>query len=272
MPRYKLIIEYDGRPFVGWQRQDNGPSVQAVIERAVKAFCGETVTIGGAGRTDSGVHALGQVAHLDLAKAWPAETVLNALNFHCQPDPVALLGCELVHDGFDARFSAIRRHYRYRIINRPAPLTHEKGLAWHVKRGPLDADAMHRAAQVLVGHHDFTTFRHSRCQAKSPVKTLERFSVRREGIAVIAECASRSFLHNQVRSMVGTLKLVGEGRWTAEDVAAALAARDRRACGPVAPAEGLYLTQVDYRSATDDLAARNAYLDGPEAPADDDWE
>ncbi|SDT89111.1 tRNA pseudouridine(38-40) synthase TruA [Stappia sp. ES.058] len=268
MPRYKITVDYDGRPFVGWQRQDNGPSVQAVIERAIRAFAGETVSIGGAGRTDSGVHALGQVAHLDLEKDWPAATVLGALNFHCQPDPVALLDCEKMHDGFDARFSAIRRHYRYRIANRVAPLTHDRGLAWHVKK-PLDADAMHEAAQVFVGRHDFTTFRHTRCQAKSPWKTLEAFRVRREGEVVIAECSSRSFLHNQVRSMVGTLRLVGDGRWTAEDVAQALAARDREACGPVAPPDGLYLTRVDYRSAEEDRASRAAWLAEAEAEAEE---
>ncbi|WP_186387396.1 tRNA pseudouridine(38-40) synthase TruA [Stappia sp. TSB10P1A] len=261
MPRYKLTVDYDGRPFVGWQRQANGPSVQAVIERAVTAFSGETVTIGGAGRTDAGVHATGQVAHLDLEKDWPAATVLGALNFHCQPDPVAILACEKMQEGFDARFSAIRRHYRYRIVNRLAPLTHDLGLAWHVKK-PLDAEAMHAAAQVFVGHHDFTTFRHSRCQAKSPWKTLEAFSVRREGESIIAECSSRSFLHNQVRSMVGTLRLVGEGRWGAEDVARALAARDREACGPVAPPDGLYLTRVDYRPAEEDAALLAAYRAG----------
>lgn len=258
MPRYKLTVEYDGRPFVGWQRQSNGPSVQAVIERAIRAFCGEEVTIGGAGRTDTGVHGLGQVAHADLTKDWPAETVMGALNFHCQPDPVAILACEKMHEGFDARFSAIRRSYRYRIFNRLPPLTHELGLSWHVKTD-LDAGAMHEAAQVFVGHHDFTTFRHSRCQAKSPEKTLETFSVRREGQIVIAECSSRSFLHNQVRSMVGTLRLVGDGRWTADDVRAALAARDRKACGPVAPADGLYLTRVDYRTAEEDVAAASAW-------------
>lgn len=258
MPRYKITIEYDGRPFVGWQRQDNGPTVQAVIERAVKSFSGETVTIGGAGRTDSGVHATGQVAHIDLEREWPAKTVMNALNFHCQPDPVAILACETTGPGFDARFSAIRRHYLYRIVNRPHPLTYDKGLAWHVKP-PLDAEAMHDAAQELVGHHDFTTFRHTRCQAKSPWKTMERIAVYRQSDSVYLECSSRSFLHNQVRSMVGTLKLVGEGRWTRADVKKALDARDRKACGPVAVAEGLYLTQVDYRSPAEDAAALADY-------------
>ncbi|WP_417688001.1 tRNA pseudouridine(38-40) synthase TruA [Roseibium sp.] len=258
MPRYKFTVEYDGRPFCGWQRQANGPSVQAVIERAIKAFSGEEVTIGGAGRTDTGVHATGQVAHADLEKDWPVETVMGAMNFHCQPDPVVLLAVEKMHEGFDARFSAIRRSYRYRIFNRIPPLTHERGLAWHVKPD-LDADAMNEAAQEFVGHHDFTTFRHSRCQAKSPEKTLETFTVRREGEVVIAECSSRSFLHNQVRSMVGTLRLVGEGKWTPQDVRDALAARDRKACGPVAPADGLYLTRVDYRSREADIEAAEAW-------------
>lgn len=252
MPRYKLTVEYDGRPFCGWQRQANGPSVQAVIERAVQAFTGEVVTIGGAGRTDTGVHATGQVCHIDLVKPWPVRTIMGAMNFHCQPDPVVILDCTEMHEGFDARFSAIRRSYRYRIHNRVPPLTHQRGLAWHVKPD-LDADAMHEAAQEFVGHHDFTTFRHSRCQARSPEKTLEEFRVYRERELVIAECSSRSFLHNQVRSMVGTLRLVGEGKWGTGDITRALQARDRNACGPVAPADGLYLTRVDYRSAEMDI-------------------
>ncbi|WP_068083349.1 tRNA pseudouridine(38-40) synthase TruA [Polycladidibacter stylochi] len=266
MPRYKVTVEYDGRPFYGWQRQGIEPTVQGVIERAIKAFCGETVTIGGAGRTDSGVHATGQVAHIDLAKDWPAKTVKNALNFHCQPDPVVIMDCEKAGIGFDSRFSAIRRHYRYRIINRPEPLTFDHGLGWHVKP-VLDADAMHEASQVLIGHHDFTTFRHSKCQAKSPWKTMERMAVYRREENVFLECSSRSFLHNQVRSMVGTLRLVGEGRWNKEDVRAALAACDRAACGPVAVPEGLYLTQVDYRSAEEDAASFHDYLET--LPADE---
>ncbi|MHA7774830.1 tRNA pseudouridine(38-40) synthase TruA [Roseibium sp. M-1] len=251
MPRYKLTVEYDGRPFCGWQRQANGPSVQAVIERAIKAFSGEEVSIGGAGRTDTGVHATGQVCHADLSKSWPVRTVMGALNFYCLPDPVVILDAEEMHEGFDARFSAIRRAYRYRIHNRVPPLTHQRGLAWHVKPD-LDEKAMHEAAQEFVGHHDFTTFRHTRCQAKSPEKTLEEFRVYREGEFVIAECASRSFLHNQVRSMVGSLRLVGEGKWGGGDITKALQARDRAACGPVAPADGLYLTRVDYRSVEKD--------------------
>ncbi|KZL23778.1 MULTISPECIES: tRNA pseudouridine(38-40) synthase TruA [unclassified Pseudovibrio] len=275
MPRYKITIDYDGRPFVGWQRQDNGPTAQGVIERAIKSFTGETVTIGGAGRTDSGVHATGQVAHLDLAKDWPAETVKNALNFHTQPDPVAILACEKAGLGFDARFSAIRRHYRFKIANRLEPLTHDLGLAWHVKP-ELDAEAMNDAAQVLLGHHDFTTFRHTRCQAKSPWKTMERICVYRQGYHVFLECSSRSFLHNQVRSMVGSLRLVGEGRWTKDDLRAALEACDRQACGPVAVPEGLYLTQVDYRTPKEDEASFLAYQDSlksvgaDEAPADEE--
>ncbi|NVK36223.1 MAG: tRNA pseudouridine(38-40) synthase TruA [Rhodobacteraceae bacterium] len=266
MPRYKLIVEYDGRPFCGWQRQSNGPSVQAVLERAVKAFSGETVAVGGAGRTDTGVHGLGQVAHVDLEKDWPARTIMGAMNHHCLPDPVSILSVEKMHEGWDSRFSAIRRSYRYKIINRVPPLTHDLGLAWHVK-ADLDAEAMNEAAQVFVGHHDFTTFRHTRCQARNPEKTLEQFSVYRQGDAVFAECASRSFLHNQVRSMVGTLRLVGDGKWNAQDVRDALAARDRKACGPVAPADGLYLTRVDYRSVEED-ARNRAEWKGQQVVAD----
>jgi tRNA pseudouridine38-40 synthase len=245
MPRFKLTIEYDGGPFVGWQRQANGRSVQQALEEAVAAFCGEQVTLRGAGRTDAGVHALGQVAHLDLARDWPEETVRDALNAHLRPDPVAVLAVEAAAADFDARFSAVKRHYRYRIVNRRAPLALEAGRAWQVAR-PLDASAMHEAAQTLVGTHDFTTFRSSECQAKSPVKTLDELTARRDGETVLIEASARSFLHNQVRSIAGSLKLVGEGRWQAADLAAALAARDRAACGPVAPPGGLYLVRVDY--------------------------
>lgn len=245
MPRYKLTIEYDGGPFVGWQRQANGRSVQQAIEEAVAAFSGEQVTLRGAGRTDTGVHALGQVAHLDLARDWPAETISGALNAHLRPEPVAVLTAEPALPDFDARFSAVQRHYRFRIVNRRAPLALEAGHAWQVAR-PLDASAMHDAAQHLVGTHDFTTFRSSECQAKSPLKTLDALTARRDGEAVIIEASARSFLHNQVRSIAGSLKLVGEGRWQAADLAAALAARDRAACGPVAPPGGLYLVRVDY--------------------------
>jgi tRNA pseudouridine38-40 synthase len=245
MPRYKLTIEYDGTPFVGWQVQDNGVSVQGVLAEAVLAFAGERAVVGGAGRTDAGVHALGQVAHVDLAKDWPADTVRDALNAHLRPHPIAVLLAERVADDFDARFSAIKRHYRYRIVNRRADLALEALRAWRIPR-PLDAAAMHDAAQRLVGRHDFTTFRSTECQAKSPVKTLDRLDVARDGDEVRITAIARSFLHNQVRSMVGSLVHVGEGKWSADDLAAALAARDRTACGQVAPPQGLYLVRVEY--------------------------
>ena len=245
MPRYKLLIEYDGAPFVGWQRQAAGRSVQGAIEAAVAGFCGETVRASGAGRTDAGVHALGQVAHLDLAKAWPAGTVRDALNAHLKPDPIAVLAAETVAADFDARFSARRRHYRYRIVNRRAPLAVDAGRAFRVPQ-PLDAAAMQDAAGRLVGRHDFTTFRAAECQAKSPVKTVDRIAVVRHGDLVTIEVSARSFLHSQVRSFAGSLIEVGTGKWTAADLAAALTARDRAACGPVAPPEGLYLVAVDY--------------------------
>jgi tRNA pseudouridine38-40 synthase len=245
MPRYKLTIEYDGTPFVGWQVQDNGASVQGAVADAVLAFAGERAAIAGAGRTDAGVHALGQVAHVDLAKDWPPDTVRDALNAHLRPHPVAVLLAERVADDFDARFSAIRRHYRYRIINRRADLALDVHRAWRVPR-PLDAGAMQDAAQRLVGRHDFTTFRSTECQAKSPVKTLDRLDVTRDGDEVDVIAVARSFLHNQVRSMVGSLVHVGEGKWSADDLAAALAARDRTACGQVAPPQGLYLVRVEY--------------------------
>jgi tRNA pseudouridine38-40 synthase len=245
MPRYKLTIEYDGTPFVGWQMQDNGLSVQGLLANAVLAFTGEGAAVGGAGRTDAGVHALGQVAHVDLAKDWPTDTVRDALNAHLRPHPVAVLLAERVADDFDARFSAIKRHYRYRIVNRRADLALDAQRAWRIPR-PLDATAMHDAAQRLVGRHDFTTFRSTECQAKSPVKTLDRLDVTREGDEVDVIAVARSFLHNQVRSMVGSLVHVGEGKWNADDLAEALAARDRTACGQVAPPQGLYLLRVEY--------------------------
>lgn len=247
MPRYRLTIEYDGTPYAGWQRQENGASVQAAVEQAILAFCGEDVRIRGAGRTDAGVHALGQVAHLDLDKDWPADTVRDALNAHLVKagESVVILATSRADDDFDARFSATARHYLYRIVNRRAPLAIEKHRAWWVPRS-LDHEAMHAAAQVLVGRHDFTTFRSVQCQAKSPVKTLDRLDVARHGETVEIRAAARSFLHNQVRSLAGTLKQVGEGRWSANDVKTALEARDRSACGPVAPPDGLYLLRVDY--------------------------
>jgi tRNA pseudouridine38-40 synthase len=245
MPRYKLLIEYDGTPFVGWQIQANGVSVQGVITAAIEAFCGERVHVQGAGRTDAGVHALGQVAHVDLAKDWDTDTVRDALTAKLRPHPVAVLAAELVPDTFEARFSAIKRHYRYCIVNRRADLALARHRAWRVPR-PLDAPAMHAAAQRLVGKHDFTTFRDTECQAKSPVKTLDQLDVSRDGDDVTVVTSARSFLHSQVRSMVGSLVAVGEGRWSADDLSAALEARDRAACAPVAPPEGLYLVRVDY--------------------------
>jgi tRNA pseudouridine38-40 synthase len=245
MPRYKLVIEYDGAPFVGWQVQHNGVSVQAVLEAAVTAFCGEHVHVQGAGRTDAGVHALGQVAHVDLTKDWEADTVRDAINAHLRPHPVAVLTAAQAADDFDARFSARQRHYLYRIINRRPDLALDAGRAWRAPR-PLDAAVMHAAAQRLVGKHDFTTFRATECQAKSPVKTLERFDVERHGDELRVHASARSFLHHQVRSMVGSLVQVGDGRWSADDLGRALAACDRRACGPVAPPDGLYLVRVDY--------------------------
>ena len=245
MPRYKLTIEYDGSPFAGWQIQAADLTVQGVLTAAIAAFSGERAMVQGAGRTDAGVHARGQVAHVDLGKDWDTDTVRDALNAHLRPYPVAVLSAEKVPDDFNARTSAVKRHYLYRIINRRPDLTLEAGRAWRVPR-PLDTESMHTAAQRLVGKHDFTTFRSTECQAKSPVKTLDRLDVRRAAGEIEITASARSFLHNQVRSMVGSLKLVGDGKWTRDDLAAALEAKDRAACGPVAPPDGLYLTKVDY--------------------------
>ena len=245
MPRYRLLIEYDGRPYHGFQRQTDLASVQGALERAVRAFCGEDVRVNAAGRTDTGVHATGQTAHIDLQKDWAAATVRNALNAYLVDEPIAILEAEVAAPDWHSRFSATERRYRYVILNRISPPALDKGRVWHVKK-PLDAEAMHAAAQVLIGHHDFTTFRDLACQAKSPMKTLDLAVVRREADAVVLEFASRSFLHRQVRSMTGTLAEVGIGRWTKADVADALAAKDRKACGPVAPSDGLYLTGVGY--------------------------
>jgi len=245
MPRYKLTIEYDGAPFCGWQLQDNALSVQGALETAVEAMCGAPVRVHGAGRTDAGVHALGQVAHCDIAKAFAADRLRDGLNAHLRPHPIAVREVEIVPETFEARFSAKKRHYLYRIRNTRANLALDIGRVWRVPRR-LDADAMHEAAQRLIGKHDFTTFRDTECQAKSPEKTLDQLDVTREGDAIDIVTSARSFLHSQVRSMVGSLVWVGEGRWSADDLAAALAARNRAACGPVAPPEGLYLVKVDY--------------------------
>ena len=243
--RFALTLEFDGGPFIGLQRQDHGPSVQQAVEEAVHAVTGETVTMHSAGRTDSGVHALAMRSHVEIAKAIEPFRLMEALNAHLRPNPIAVTACEVKPGDWHARFSCIGRRYLYRIANRRAPLTLEKGRAWHVGK-PLDVAAMHRAAQVLVGSHDFTTFRSVHCQAKDPVKTLDRLAVRREGDLVLVEAAARSFLHHQVRSMVGTLALVGQGQWAVEDVARALEARDRAELGLNAPPEGLYFVEALY--------------------------
>jgi tRNA pseudouridine38-40 synthase len=251
VPRYKLTIEYDGTGLVGWQRQANGLSVQEALETAFANFCGQRVTVHGAGRTDAGVHALAQCAHLDLSKRVLPEVLRSAINHHLRPAAISVTAAEAVTHDFDARLSAIRRIYLYRILNRRAPPALERGRVWQVAP-PLDVEAMRQGAQHLVGHHDFSTFRDSLCQAKSPLKTLDVLEVRRAGDEIHIEARARSFLHHQVRNMAGTLKLVGLRRWHPDDVARALAAHDRRAGGPTAPAEGLYLVAVRY----DDGAAR----------------
>lgn len=249
MARYKLTIEYDGRPFVGWQRQANGLSVQQAVEEAITRFCGEDIRITAAGRTDAGVHAIGQVAHADIARPTDPATVRDALNFHLKPLPVAILAAEEVDERFDARTSAILRAYRYRIVNRRAPLALEAGQAWQVSR-PLDAASMHEAAQHLVGHHDFTSFRAAECQAKSPMRTMDRLDVVRRGEAVEIEAEARSFLHHQIRNIAGTLKLVGEGKRPPGWVAEVLAARRRAAAGATAPPDGLCFLWVRYSDAS----------------------
>lgn len=245
MPRYRLDIEYDGGPFKGWQAQANGPSVQASVERAIEAFSGEAVRIAAAGRTDTGVHATGQVAHVDLTKAWPARTVMEAINAHLVPEPVSILRTEQVPDDFHARFSAVGRRYLYRILHRRAAPALDRGRVWWIKK-PLDVNAMVAAAASLIGNHDFTTFRDAQCQAQSPVKTLDEAHVRAVGQEVHLEFAARSFLHRQVRSMTGSLVEVGMKRWPVDELGKALAAADRTRCGTVAPPEGLYLTKVEY--------------------------
>lgn len=245
MPRYRITIEYDGGSFSGWQRQENAASVQQVIEEAIGRFSNEAVTVFGAGRTDAGVHALGQTAHFDLGREFRTDTVRDAINFYLKKMPVSVLGCEAADGNFHARFDAVGRVYRYRIINRRSPLALNRGYRWWVPT-PLDAHAMDRAAKVFLGVHDFTTFRAAICQSKSPVKSVDVLDVERQGDEISIRAEARSFLHHQVRNFVGALKLVGEGKWTADDVRAALAARNRCAGGPTAPAHGLYLVKVIY--------------------------
>lgn len=247
MPRYRMVVEYDGTTYVGWQRQENGHSVQSALEGGILSLTGETVTIRGAGRTDSGVHALGQVIHADLSREWKEYKLRNALNAHLAlaNEQVSVLDVKAVGLEFDARFSALRRHYLYRIVNRPARLAIEANRAWWVPKH-LDHEAMHAAAQRLIGKHDFSTFRSAHCQANSPVRTLDRLDVTRQGNVIEIRATAQSFLHNQIRSFAGTLKLAGEGKMTPDDVQTALEARDRKYCGPVAPPEGLYFMQVDY--------------------------
>jgi tRNA pseudouridine38-40 synthase len=243
--RYRLTVEYDGTGFVGWQRQSNGPTVQQVLEEAVTAFCGEVTVVQGAGRTDAGVHATGQVAHVDIARSDDAETVAAALNYYLRPVPVAVLAASVVDTGFHARFSAVGRRYHYSILNRRARPALDRDRVWWIP-APLDAAAMHAAAQLLVGKHDFTSFRAANCQARSPIRTLSRLDVSRDGDVISIDAAAPSFLYHQVRNLAGTLKLVGEGKWQAADVETALAARDRAAGGPTAPPGGLCLTGVEY--------------------------
>jgi tRNA pseudouridine38-40 synthase len=245
MARWKLTIEYDGRPFMGWQHQPHGPSIQAEIEQAILKFSGESVRLHGAGRTDAGVHALGQVAHFDLGKETTGKTVREALNAYLRPLPISVLDAETPPAGFDARLSARRRRYLYRVLNRPARPALDIGRAWHVPY-ELDVEAMREATKPLLGKHDFTSFRAAECQAKSPVKTLDRLDILQDGTALDFAVAARSFLHHQVRNMVGTLMLVGRGKWNPDQVAEALAARNRSAAGPTAPPDGLYLVAVEY--------------------------
>jgi tRNA pseudouridine38-40 synthase len=245
MPRYKLTIEYDGRPFCGWQRQAHDLSVQQVLEEAIARFSGETVTTQAAGRTDAGVHALGQVVSFDLSREWDPFKIREALNYHTKPHPVAIIEAEAVPDTFEARFSATARHYEYRILNRRARAALDDGKVWHVPV-VLDAEVMHAAAQLILGRHDFSTFRAAECQANSPIRTLDRFDVSRQAEMIVVTASARSFLHSQVRSMVGSLKLVGDGKWTPRDFRAVLDAADRSRCGPLAPPDGLYLTGVSY--------------------------
>jgi tRNA pseudouridine38-40 synthase len=243
--RFKIVVEFDGRPFMGWQRQPHGPSVQAVIEDAAQTICQEQITVHAAGRTDAGVHGLGMVAHLDVARDISPFRLMEGLNACVRPNPVAILSCEPVADDFHARFSCLARHYEYRVVNRRSPLTLDVGKAWRIVTA-LDAEAMHAAAQALVGLHDFTTFRSVHCQSASPVKTLDRLDVARSSDRISIFASARSFLHHQVRSMVGCLAMVGEGKWSVDDLKIALDARDRRALGFNAPPDGLYFVKADY--------------------------
>jgi tRNA pseudouridine38-40 synthase len=245
MSRFKITIEYDGSPYLGWQRQAEGRTVQGVVEEAIRRLSGETVTIRGAGRTDTGVHAYGQVAHFDLMSGFDADTIRDGLNAHLKLEPIVVIAAAAASADFDARLSATARHYHYRILNRRSPPAVDRGRVWHMPQ-PLDLVAMRLGAAALVGNHDFTTFRSAECQAKTPVKTLDRLDVERYGEEICIEASARSFLHSQVRSMVGTLVKVGTGAWPAERVAEALEARDRAECGPLAPPHGLYLVAVDY--------------------------
>ncbi len=243
--RFKIVIEYDGRSFMGWQRQAHGPTVQAAIEDAAQTICQAQITVHAAGRTDAGVHGLGMVAHFDVNRTITPFRLMEGLNARLRPAPVAILSCEPVADDFHARFSCLARHYEYRIINRRPPLTLDAGKAWRIA-APLDATAMHATAQALVGLHDFTTFRSVHCQSASPVKTLDRLDVTRSDDRISIFASARSFLHHQVRSMVGCLAMVGEGKWSADDLKSALEARDRRALGFNAPPDGLYFLRADY--------------------------
>ncbi|UZK67196.1 tRNA pseudouridine(38-40) synthase TruA [Sphingomonas sp. M1-B02] len=245
MTRFALTVEYDGRPFMGWQRQDHGPSVQQALEDAAFAVTGERTAVHAAGRTDAGVHALGMRAHLDIARAITPFRLMEALNARVRPHPVAVLDCVAVPDDWHSRFSCLGRHYEYRIVQRRAPLTWEAGLAWRIA-AELDEAAMQAGAQQLVGRHDFTTFRSAHCQADSPLRTLDRLDVTREGDRIVVRASARSFLHHQVRSMVGCLALVGQGKWTSADMRSALEARDRAALGFNAPSDGLFFVAADY--------------------------
>jgi len=248
MPRYKIIVEYDGTGFHGWQHQRDGNSVQESIETAITAFCGESRRVQAAGRTDSGVHATHQVIHVDLEKDWPKDTVRDALNAHLKGQGVAILDTRRVADSFDARMSARKRHYVYRITNRRAPVVIDKNRSWHIK-WKIDSALMQQGADQLIGKHDFTTFRAAECQAASPIKTLDRLDVVANGEDIRVYASARSFLHHQVRSMVGSLILVATGKWTPKDLRDALEACDRSRCGPMAPPDGLYLMGVDYEGA-----------------------